>query len=335
MTSRRHRRAQHGRNRHGQRGQAAVELAVVCIVLVPLILYTLFLFDLLRYKLDQQEAVAAAPWDATVLDYQQSGDVQPLASMNRRQQCDESSAYDSFDESYDCAEAHHHRDLAAHSTWLLGHDSGGERAEQVRCGVNHSVGMSGFSGNLPNLVNKGGKVYCTGRLGVVNKFLPQQLLMSFSQVEATRAEQVPNGSSVHAFAAGQSSSGAFLFARYRYSLLADSWALTTTENVSPNGGNGPLYQRVRAEWQANRANKARQVGRDLIDDKILSPSIVQDLHTPALGDDPTTVQVGFTNDLPPELNGAFASPWDDGENNPVSQTASMRGTSYLGASAPP
>ena len=329
------------------RAQATVELALCSIVLVPLILYSLFLFDVLNFRLDGQEAALAAPWDFTALDYQDHGDssdVQAAAKMLRRHNCDHFDAYDSFDDAYDCSSVHH-TDLAAHACWLVAKNAGGEKGQQVECGIATSVGMDGFKGNLPNVVNKGGKVYCTARLGVVNYFLPQKVLMDFSQVDTTTTVKMGAGDGVHTFAQDHSGDQVILFKTEKLSLIADSWAMTTTDAADRDqgslmgmtlGSGGPLYDRAGANWVSSKADKAKQVGDDLIQDEIISQMSTMEImtvfHSLKWGDDPTTIQVGWTADLPPDNDGNYSSPWSD--QSEVPQTYSARKVSYMGLDAP-
>ena len=101
-----------------------MELAVTMIVMLPLIFYSIFLSDLLLYHLEWQEAIVTPAWDAAVLDYPELRrpveGATNVQSNNRLLFCDHSSAYDSFNRSYDCDDSIHHQAMAAHQCWLGG-----------------------------------------------------------------------------------------------------------------------------------------------------------------------------------------------------------------------
>ena len=314
-----------------RRGQATVELSVLCIVLVPLIMYVLFLDDLLRYKLDAAEAVYAAPWDFTTVDYEAGPDLTNIQRQIRRGQCDHTTAYNSYDPSYDCTEGHHHTALAAHACWIT--KPGGQ---QVTCTMlNDKLGQDPFDGSKTGqvkTVNKGGQIRCTARLGVMNYFLPQRVLADFTNVKMTTTTY-EHGNDIHGDAAKLGAMGNYYPLERQYvSILTDTWAMTTVVNVDRNSNGGVLYDRVKLAYPDT--GDAEKFGKQAKDDKLLSQLALVD--GPPVGDDISTPQVGFTTDHPPEGDlGFFLSPWKDKSGDKTEASFNDRGSVYFGLKSVP
>lgn len=167
-----------------RRGAAAVELAVSMIFLVPLIMYMFFLQDMLVMKLNGQEAAVQATWDFAVLNYgaqvrDANGDMGAwgVSRRSRWTYCDHTSAYDSYDQNYDCNDQIHHKAMSAHECWI-GND--GSYSGQVYCVFEgEPLSPSGQGASAVANFGQGGTVRCYSRLGIMNYYLPNSFLNNF------------------------------------------------------------------------------------------------------------------------------------------------------------
>jgi hypothetical protein len=342
------------------RGQATAELALLMIIIVPVFLYTLFLEDLLRHKLQVQETVVTTPWDFHGLNYQTFNRSQHVdlmgfdkATVTARQAqavstnrsgraighyarlmwCDHTSGYNSYDPNRECNDSSHHRALSAHACWNVA------QAQELGCGMDPDTAASyvdplGFIGNFKNEVHRGGEVYCSARMGVLNYFLPQRILTMFSSVDTTRTTQLSGDVHSHA---GASASSTYVLTMQGFSVLHDPWAQATVENVNPPGG-GVLQRRVNViydhfiEWGASGFAMAF-LGMG-VRDQLLSPLALVPADT-LFSDNLFSANVAFRTAPGGRVDNYYASPWLDWQNDPVQRTWQNRGRYYMGLTAEP
>lgn len=332
-----------GRSRRS-RGQAAVELSLSMLLIVPIFLYVLFLEDLLRHKLTLQEVVVSTPWDYTGIDYQRfDGDVDTqIGHFARSMWCDHSSAYNSYDLGYECGDddpQRHHKAVSAHVCWLVQED--GQGPNQVHCQRGADVG-AGYPGLIPGIddfkssVNKGGQISCTAYTGVLNFFLPQKIFSSFSDVDTTRTQYL-QGSQVHDHY-GIAKENVYRLTRQRFSVVHDSWAQTTVEDVSAPGS-GVLYDRTQYVYGhplglvLGFLPALDFVGRG-IQDRVIGPQALPVMDTP-FADNLMNANVSFKKAPGGTIDQFYPSPWMDWQNDPVKTTYDNRGQYYLGAQQEP
>lgn len=335
-----------------QRGQAAVELSLLTILLVPCILYTLFLDDLLRFKQDQQEAIITTVWDLGVLDWensgkgaaQVSGDVQHYNRLAFGDHTAVDSRYD--DPNLINTDLKHHMAVGAHQCWLVG---GGQN--QVTCGNRDAnVGASFFPDPAPGAqratqqaAQTGGYYSCTGRIGVINNWLPPETLMQFSAEKLTRTNYHHDPyTQVHSTGSsyGNDDRGVYHFPADSFSIVTDTWAMTQYPAVSPDAQGGILYNRVAASYTRG-AVKALMTPAKVFPAFLASRNLANPLianGNSATGDDVYTPQVAFTAKMPNPTanpyNPYFASAWRDWGNDRVRGTHSARQNEYMGMPAP-
>jgi len=324
------------------RGQATVETAVLCIVLVPMLLYAFFLDDLLRYKLDLAEAVFASPWDYTTVNYEDPGDYAQGSGQTSVQHnirlglCDHTTAYNSYDGSYECEgkggngeTSIHHVALSAHECWMVKPD-----AHQVDCNlINDSVGTEQlgqiFTSGIKDKVKAGGQVSCWGRLAVINYFLPQRVLQSFSQVVTTRTEQ--KSGDVHELYKNNevNTQNTYVLERQNMSLVTDTWAMTTIEDVDPAKPSGVLFDRMSPGYFIPLTLPGFMFGMQAMSKQLLSPLAVFADNT-RLGDLVLTPQMGFSTGAGPKIDDFYSSAWRDNGSNLTESSYNNRGNHYLG-----
>ncbi|MFZ5471719.1 MAG: hypothetical protein ACOZIN_20010 [Myxococcota bacterium] len=315
------------------RGGATVELAISMIVLIPIFLYALFLDDLLRYRLDLQEAVVSSPWDFTTQSYQPSApalwDVQ---HFNRLSWCDHTSAYNSFDESFECEDQNHHQAVGAHVCWLT------QGSKQVTCQLSKNEGK--FAGLIPGAIheefNRGGFYQCSARVAVLNYLLPQTLFSEFSQTVMTDRKKMSGA--VHSEGSGAAAGDVYLLDSQEFGLVTDTWALNTTQDRTV-AEDGLLYDRVNKAYTTNpQADAPLKVFALLLSGQkeLLSPALL------AWWDDPSKPNVsilhGSTTKAPPPARieqeggqGSYhATPWKDWSSDEHEATWNGRGGYYMG-----
>lgn len=334
------------------RGQAAVELSLLTIIIVPTTLYVLFLDDMLRFKLDQQEAIVTTLWDLGVMDWEDgnkgaknvSGAVQ---TYNRYAFGDHNvvdSRYDDLNAIND--DKRHHLAIGAHQCWLVG-----GAGNQVTCGGRDpGVGATFFPDLAPgaqkatqNAAQTGGYYSCTGRIGVINNWLPPETLMQFSKEKLTRTNYHHDPyTKVHDTGAtyGDDDRGVYHFPADTFSVVTDTWAMTQYPAVSPDAQSGILYNRVAASYR-------RLAVKALMTPAAVFPVLLgaRNLANPLIatgnsqrGDNVYTPQVAFTKNMPNPTanpyNPYFASAWQDWGSDRVKGTHSARKNEYMGLPAP-
>ncbi len=336
------------------------ELAILMLVLVPVFMYTLFLNDLLRHQLMGQAAVVSTPWDWHALNYERfdrSRNVDPAIAkaqvQNRQSQaagprtgnspavyarltwCDHTAAYNSYDPNFDCNDSGHHKALAAHACWDT------QLAQEVSCGVDAETGagytdLLGMINGLKGSTHKGGEIYCSARVGVLNYFLPQKLFGQFSSVDTTRAKKLSGDVHGHR---GESSANTYPLTMDTFSVLHDPWAMATVENVNPDGRN-LLQRRVNSIYwttmgQVAYAASLLYLGR-AIQAQLIGPQALIPADT-LMSDNLMEANVAFRttngNAAAFRIDNHYPSPWLDWNNNPVRATWQARGTFYMGGRA--
>jgi hypothetical protein len=300
-----------------QRGQATVELAILMIVLVPVFLYVLFLEDLLRHRLMAQAAVVTTPWDFHGISYEAfdrntqvdtrlldkatvtAGRTQTVGGHTGRAPglfarltwCDHTAAYNSYDPNFECNDSGHHVALSAHACWDT------ELAQEVGCGIDSSTGanytdpaqmITPFMG----VAHKGGEIFCSARVGVLNYFLPQKVFSQFSQVDTTRTTKLSGDVHGHR---GAAASSVYALTMQRFSVLHDPWAQTTVQNVSAPGS-GVLQRRVNAIYWSPMSYAAYGAAMiylgQAVRDQLISPAALAPLDT-FISDDLTSANVAY------------------------------------------
>ncbi|MBK7861625.1 MAG: hypothetical protein IPJ65_24015 [Archangiaceae bacterium] len=330
--------------RRKSRGQATVELAIACILIVPIFLYVLFLEDLLRHKLTLQEVVVSTPWDFNGIDYQRyAGDVDgEVAKYSRMMWCDHSSAYNSYDPGFECGDDdpdRHHKEVSAHVCWQVGGDGQGEN--EIHCSRAADT-ATGYFGLIPGIdefksdVNKGGAISCTAYAGVLNYYLPQKILQSFSQVDTTRAEYL-RGTQVHSHN-GISGQNIYRLTRQHFTVLHDPWAQTSVDEMD-GPGSGALHDRtqyVYGHWLGLALGFAPAmifVGKG-IQEELIGPQALPVIDLPT-SDNLMDANVAFRKAAGGKVDNHYASPWMDWQNNPVQTSYNNRGKYYMGATSEP
>lgn len=352
-----------------RRGAAAVELAVAMIFMVPLIMYMFFLQDMLVMKLNGQEAAVQATWDFTVLNYGaqvRDGDGDTGAwGVSRRSRwtyCDHTSAYDSYDQGYDCNDQVHHKAMSAHECWI-GND--GSYSGQVYCVFEgEPLNVSGGGASAVAGFGQGGQVRCYSRLGIMNYYLPNSFLNTFRggkgftvNVDSTGTQKkrmesrwaVGNSGQPKAQddahndrtqvnkGGGETSASAnyWRLARTEHVMLVDPWALTLEggqneiadidpDSQPPDGH--PLFARIKAAYESkNQAiNQAKSWNQDIQSDGLLNGQSLTDFQ----GDDPSTAAAAFKKqDAEQEFNSHYAGQWSDQR---IQQTNQSRQSGYFG-----
>lgn len=309
--------------RRNRRGQAVVEMAVAMLVIVPTFMYVLFLDDLLRAKLDLEEAVITAPWEYAKVNFEEGAAGTSLRSAVRLSWCDHTTAYNSYNRSYDCASAVHHVALGAHQCWLT------EGAKQVSCSVDKEFGkLQGVTvTQVHDSYTQGGLVRCSARLGVVNYFLPQKLFEEFTDESMTRTTKFREDveGNVHQASAngGITEEAHYLLEEQQAGLVVDTWALGKMERIDSTGS-GELKDRVNSVYGMYGAGAAA-MGVDFYT-KILANDVVNmSLLADGMGDNPLDANIAFD----PDQNGTFN---EDMHGSPYDFE---RGPRYMGADDPP
>lgn len=304
------------------RGQAVVELAVAMLIIVPTFLYVLFLDDLLAAKLEEEEAVVSAPWEYARVNFEQGSADTGLRSAIRLGWCDHTTAYNSYDRSYDCSESVHHVALSAHTCWLT------DGAKQVSCAVDKGVGqLTGVIG-VPianDQFTRGGLVRCSARVGVINYSLPQKLFQEFTTVEMTRTTQ--KSGDVHASGTGLAVEAQYLLEEQQAGLLVDSWALADPMQRITSTGSGTLRSRTNAIFMPYAIAAAALGGLNFATKVLATDVLNATIFLDGLGDNPVDANVAFDPDFE---NGTF-----NGGDFHASPTGPKRGAKYMGQSSAP
>jgi hypothetical protein len=330
------------------------------LLIVPLFLYVLFLEDLLRHKLNLQEAVTSTPWDWHGLNYEKfdrgsnvdsasldkdqvlnrqsqtigkSGGTQAPGVWARYMWCDHTSAYNSYNTDFECNDSNHHRAVSAHVCWVL------ENAQQVACGVDAATGADyidplGTIGPLKDEVHKGGEIYCSARAGVLNYFLPQKIFTAFTTVDTTRTTELSGDVHGHY---GEKQSAVYLLTMQSMSVVHDPWSQTTVEDVDPPGS-GVLQTRTNKIYASPLGWVAYGMADifilQAVSKELLSPLALVPADTP-FSDDLTSANVAFKKDPGGTVDGYYASPWKDWNNDAVKGAYDARGKYYMGATSEP
>jgi hypothetical protein len=316
------------------------------IVLIPIFLYVLFLEDLLKHRLMAQAAAVTTPWDFNNVSYESfsrnqvdtvlldktkvtQGTTQTVGGHTgkapglfaRLTWCDHTAAYNSYDPSFECDDPGHHVALMAHACWDT------QLAQEVGCGIDGSTAtnytdLTKMIGPFMTQAHKGGEIFCSDRVGVLNYFLPQKVLSQFSQVDTTRTTQYSGSVHSHKNAAASS---VYALTMERFSVLHDPWAQTTVTSVSAPGTSSVLQKRVNAIYAspmndlalvAAYAYLGQAVRQQLLDPAVLIPA-----------------DTFMTDDLT-SANVAYDPQWQN-DPPPSNTRAQKRGKYYMGSSTQP
>lgn len=340
------------------RGQAAVELSLLSIIVVPTTLYVLFLDDMLRFKLDQQEAIISSTWDGVTLDYEDPNagakhiNVDGAASVayfNRLSYGDHNSVDSRYSDPAYIDDSKHHLAVGAHQCWLVG-----GKKNQVTCSpIDKTVGAQFYVDPGPGMQKAtqdasqtGGYYSCTGRIGVINNWLPPDTLSQFSQEKLTRTDYHHDAyTSVHGTGAGYADNdrGVYHFPADTFSVVADTWAMTTYDDVDPDGNSGKLYDRVKASYNSTSTDVV-YAGVQLFLELLVTKKLINETNAipgdrGRTGDSIFTPQVQFGTGLgPKDKNDVYwSSAWQDFSANYVEKTSSNRAANnrYMGQPLPP
>ena len=324
------------------KGQAAVELAVLMVAMVPVFLYVLFSDELNRHKLDLQEAVVSSPWDYAFLNYESSVPSGALNAQHRNEYINHSSANPGSKGRNNAADS-----LFAGPRWM----------KEVSCQLSKSDDLTPGSGMVADFKSKfqqGGKVTCSAQKGVVNFFLITQFMHSWSKVDlstkktASRSTQAPDSAST------------WPLAEQNFTLVTDTWALTSVQTVKPDdipftaragcsaggalssflGGGDPFYNRMfaifcKGDKRSDAVKEANKIVEEASKKKYLAEHVKEDPLIPVMrsGDNTGTPTLAFSspgNGTAGENLGFNSSPWKGGGGDKHYQAHSQRKNTYLG-----
>jgi len=285
------------------RGQANVEMAVVMVALVPIFLYVLTADDLLRYRLNLQEVVVSSPWDYTHLDYERQQEVPGNALESKLRQTYEN-INNTYSITYNKAPSQEKTAPMTFAGWTV------PGSERINCDKNKNFAndFSGPISNLAGVANKGGLYSCKAALAVRNV----ELVGDFFQHWAgdTKLTNKTPGTAQSAWGLN----------RQKFSVMADTWAMTRVDNVNPGTHSGVLYDRINAVYRGTPVIyelatwRARQfVWVDA--NEILGIPFLTETDG-SMGDNTRTPEVGFSKTAEPWPSVNFnnnqpfdSSPW--------------------------
>jgi hypothetical protein len=294
-----------------RRGAATVELSLLMIVLIPSILYTMYLEDLLFYKFDLEETVVSSPWDFSNHDYRKNGGNVAGTVRQAAMQTfwDHTSAWNSYnDPNYDAKETVHHEAMAAHQCWLA------QGGREIECSMESSVGLL-IQGQFI-MKNKGGLASCNAILGVQNYFLPEKFFHWWGKVSITgdgnqkMKRHTTGQSEIHAAA----KQDPYLYPEMHFGVMADTWALYKTDEVSPDmhpmdsASEFGTWVQIPYGTRSSYLQDANQFADDAIDREFLGQMVKIDGIT---GDTLITAPVAWKPEAKRTFNSHTASGWDD------------------------
>jgi hypothetical protein len=207
-------------------------------------------------------------------------------------------------------------------------------AHQVKCTLkDDSIGTEQLgqiiTTGIRDKVKQGGQISCDAQLAVINYYLPQSVLQSFSQVLTTRTTKQTDPN-VHAVAPGMNFQNSYILEQQQFSIVTDTWAMTTVEDVDPDSPSGVLFDRMSAGYPTMFEGIALVTFPiQAMSDQLLSPLAVFADNTP-LGDLIFTPQLGFSTQAPPTENDFYSSAWDDNGSNNTEKSYNDRGNHYMG-----
>ena len=354
------------------RGQAAVEMSLMTFIIIPTFLYIIFLDDLLRFKQDQQEAMIASGWDFTTLNWDhqtntatnyipRAGIAAPANShhgavqhYNRYSYSDHTASTPRFEDP-SAASEYHHLAVGAHQCWLVGGQQNQVTCTQTDINMAANFAIDGTVNGRTRLRDwvhngTGGQYSCTGRVGVINNYLPDGLLF-FSKEELSSRKfhgKYSNDGAIDFNGAGAHSyltpGEAYHFPADTFSIVAHPWAMTDQDNVAPsdsprfpNDTPGPaLYDRVVQVYNAVgplvAIGSATIYPLKAIQQQLISPLVIIDSP---VGDLMLTPEVAFTKSYAPKVGGFYSSQYWDGQGDDVQTHYNNRQDWYLGAKTQP
>ena len=305
------------------------------VVVIPLTMYTLFLEDFNSYYLDWQEAITTSPWDFTAADYSKTVNADSaVAHNNRREFCDHTSAYTSFDADYECNSNIHHKALTAHQCWLVkntGKEGNKRKGKQVTCTLDASPGKIDRADCTAAQYNHGGLGECTAALGVQNYFIIHSFLdAGSSQPESPadagerRRRPVPRRGLSPAQRTARIHSNANLGYGWimgaqgtksedHFGMIVDPWAVNTTNEHDPDSRDPDDDFKKRVDTYFDTFGiipgaLANLFGIDLASDDLIG---WQALTDSVVGDNPITDTLSWKKEYKREVNGHYASGYND------------------------
>ena len=321
------------RRARSRRGQATVELAVTLVVLIPLTMYTLFLEDFNSYFLDWQEAITTSPWDFTAADYSTTVNADgAVAHNNRREFCDHTSAYTSFDANYECNSNIHHKALTAHECWLVKNTGNtGGRASRSPAPSTRAPASSSRR--------------CTARCTTTAAWVSaprRSACRTTSSSTASSSAALSTSDMISTSGAGGSTKGLFhetgavngksvhsnsnmgwgwiigaqgTPAETHFGLIVDPWAIATNDDHDPDtfglSSGDDFKKRVDLYFDlfgGIAGLKALKFGYDLASDDLIGYQAMVDSP---VGDTPLTDTLAWKKDYKREVNGHYASGYND------------------------
>jgi hypothetical protein len=122
-----------------------------------------------------------------------------------------------------------------------------------------------------------------------------------------------------------------------FSVLHDSWAMATVEDVNPTGRN-LLQRRVNSIYWTTMGQAAYAMAMVYLGmgvrDQLISPLALVPADTP-FSDNLMEANVSFRRGAGQRLDNYYPSPWLDWNNNPVQATHRARGRFYMGLTQEP
>jgi hypothetical protein len=259
--------------------------------------------------------------------------------------CDHESGLESFmgGSPPDCSGEEHHTSIVAHVCWL------NVNAKQVTCtGPSASIGASSdpLWASYQNRHQPGSGLYeCSGREVVENYLLPKSFMAQFSNLpegamtkenwQDGRLDTTGVGSDIHSNSHLGTRDNAYFLAEQHFALLADSWALNTNQESTPDNSTGELFDRTRTvftgtggygSYQTAASDFVTRAKQDLLGGAAPGPAEV------------TEPKLSVTTQMPPSQainqegssSSYFNVPWKDWEGDAYQRTHQDRGQFYLG-----
>jgi len=317
------------KTRRPNRGQATVEMAVVMVALIPTFLYVLTADDLLRYRLNLQEVVVASPWNYTHLNYENHSIPAGLLVPHLQRRYE--NINNTYSMNYSDTPTENKTAPMTFASWGVDNT---DNKNRVNCDV-----LPDFAANYgaeplavfvrpgEKQVNHGGRYYCSAKLSVRNMMLVNRFMQSW----AGNVKVTDKVKGIQAWG----------LSPQWFSVMADTWAMTTVNNVEPEleshkRAQVPLWARVQTVYENTPSlgaavNAARAFVEGAPD--VFNTDILKDKNHQ--GDDTATAEVGFSTTPFPrtQINPPFdSSPWltEGARGGPYYKTWLGRKSTYMG-----
>jgi hypothetical protein len=123
-----------------------------------------------------------------------------------------------------------------------------------------------------------------------------------------------------------------------FSVLHDSWAQTTVEDVNPPGASGVLHDRVDSIYWSPVGYAAYGFALTYLTmgmrNQLIGPQALLPLDT-AISDNLMSANVSYRTAPGGQVDTYYPSPWLDWNNSPVQATYNARGQFYMGLTRAP